>query len=212
MQRRQPRRLGIVPHLILLLLPSLRSCHDCMRASLVGWMIQKCSNVVHKQRIQKLCNLFLVRKIQSALEWDPGTKLAHGRDKLAHPTYQTPLRCIGPIFTTCLIFSLLRIPSLRPRVIPATFNSLVPFIIWLSAKMSQFEILQKRVSLLTLASGNTDSLGFDLETQAALVFPQSGSHSWLHPGRSNLAGSIKALLLPIPPLTRHARLTRCHCW
>jgi len=47
-------------------------------------------------------------------------------------TYQTPLRCIGPILTTCLVFSLLRMPSRRPRVIPATFRSFVPLIIWLS--------------------------------------------------------------------------------
>lgn len=52
-------------------------------------------------------------------------------------THQTPLRCIGPILTTCRIFSLLRIPSRRPRVMPATFKSFVPFIIWLSAFQGQ---------------------------------------------------------------------------
>lgn len=56
-----------------------------------------------------------------------------GRDfKKKSETYQTPLRCMGPIFTTCRTFSLLRMPSRRPRVMPATFNSLVPLIIWLS--------------------------------------------------------------------------------
>mgnify|MGYP006976744676 CR=1 FL=1 len=48
--------------------------------------------------------------------------------------YQTPLRCIGPILTTWRIFSLFRMPSRRPRVIPATFRSLVPLIMWLSEK------------------------------------------------------------------------------
>ena len=43
--------------------------------------------------------------------------------------YHTPLRCIGPIFTTCRNFSLFKIPSRRPLVIPATLRSLVPLII-----------------------------------------------------------------------------------
>lgn len=47
---------------------------------------------------------------------------------------QTPLRCIGPILTTCRTFSLFRIPSLLPRVIPATLRSFVPFIMWLSSR------------------------------------------------------------------------------
>jgi len=42
--------------------------------------------------------------------------------------YQTPFKCIGPILTTCLVFSDLRIPSRRPRVMPATFRSFVPLI------------------------------------------------------------------------------------
>lgn len=41
---------------------------------------------------------------------------------------------MGPILTTWRTFSLLRIPSRRPRVMPATFNSFVPLIMWLSAK------------------------------------------------------------------------------
>lgn len=47
-------------------------------------------------------------------------------------SYQTPFKCIGPILTTWRIFSLFKIPSRRPRVIPATFNNFVPLIIWLS--------------------------------------------------------------------------------
>lgn len=39
---------------------------------------------------------------------------------------------MGPIFTTCLVFSLFSIPSRRPLVMPATFRSLVPLIMWLS--------------------------------------------------------------------------------
>lgn len=44
-------------------------------------------------------------------------------------SYHTPLRCIGPIFTTCRNFSLFKIPSRRPLVMPATLRSLVPLII-----------------------------------------------------------------------------------
>jgi hypothetical protein len=49
--------------------------------------------------------------------------MLHFRYSLAH---QTPFRCIGPILTTCLVFSDLRIPSRRPRVMPATLSNLVP--------------------------------------------------------------------------------------
>lgn len=51
---------------------------------------------------------------------------------MAIKTYQTPFKCMGPILTTCRTFSLFKIPSRRPRVMPATFNSFVPLIMWLS--------------------------------------------------------------------------------
>ena len=50
-------------------------------------------------------------------------------------TYQTPLRCMGPILMTWRSFSLFKIPSRRPLVMPATFKSLVPLTIWLSVSV-----------------------------------------------------------------------------
>lgn len=73
-----------------------------------------------------------------------------------HVTYQTPLRCIGPILTTCRIFSLFKMPSRRPRVIPATLRSLVPLIMWLSAIRSANCLLFKR-------PGHKQSLGGEHE-------------------------------------------------
>jgi hypothetical protein len=85
--------------------------------------------------------------------------------------YQTPLRCIGPILTTCLVFSLFRIPSLRPRVIPATFSSLVPLIMWLSMNtQSAIDIGNKRISH-TFTASDADTFGLDLEAKATFVFP-----------------------------------------
>jgi hypothetical protein len=58
----------------------------------------------------------------------------------AGKTYHTPFRCMGPILTTLRAFSLLRMPSRRPLVIPATFSSLVPLIIWLSGMSEQVDM------------------------------------------------------------------------
>lgn len=49
--------------------------------------------------------------------------------------YHTPFKCIGPILTTFFCFSLFKIPSLRPRVMPTTLSNLVPFIMWLSVSL-----------------------------------------------------------------------------
>jgi hypothetical protein len=46
-QRRQSWRLRI-PHLILLLLSTLGSCHYGICASLVSWMVQECANIVNE--------------------------------------------------------------------------------------------------------------------------------------------------------------------
>lgn len=105
-------------------------------------MVEQSTNVVHKQWIQKLGDFLLIRKVQCAVKRYPAgprVSLNEGRKKyIPHKgtaTYHTPLRCIGPIFTTCRTFSLFKIPSRLPRVIPATFNSLVPLIMWLSYKI-----------------------------------------------------------------------------
>lgn len=109
-------------------------------------------------------------------------------------TYHTPLRCIGPIFTTCRFFSLLRMPSRRPRVIPATLRSFVPLMKWLSKHVSQVSIIDKKNRMRpTFATSNANSLSLNLKAQAALVFPQRGSHSRLYPGRCHLSGRILEL-------------------
>lgn len=129
-----------------------------------------------------------------------------------HKTYQTPFRCIGPIFTTWRSFSLFRIPSRRPRVIPATLSSLVPLIMWLSIKC----MLGKWNSLayhdqLTFSSRHANSLRFHLVAETALIFPQSGCHSGLSTGRCHLACGIENVALegspgsvPIPTCRSHA--------
>ena len=94
------------------------------------------ANVVHKQRVEQICNFFLVRELESALVGNPApvSTRSVNRDRLTEYTYQTPFRCIGPIFTTLRFFSLLRIPSRLPLVMPATLSSLVPLMVWLSSR------------------------------------------------------------------------------
>lgn len=112
------------------------SSHHCSCPAVICWVIEESSNIVNKQWIQRLCNLFSVCKIQRTIKGNPGPDQLLGYLQVKRHAYQTPLRCIGPIFTTCRVFSLFRIPSRRPRVMPATFRSLVPLIMWLSMVLS----------------------------------------------------------------------------
>lgn len=95
---------------------------------LVGWMVEQGTNIVYEKRIELFGNLLLIRELKSTLERDPASRQYCFKQEHEACAYQTPLRCIGPIFTTCRVFSLLRIPSLRPRVMPATLSSFVPLI------------------------------------------------------------------------------------
>ena len=124
--------------LVLLSATFRRICrsHHGIGSSLIGRVVEQCADVMHKQRVKELRDLFFVREVQCTFERDPAAASAPSITDKEHITYQTPLRCIGPILTTCRSFSLFRIPSRRPRVIPATFNSFVPLIMWLSTQPS----------------------------------------------------------------------------
>jgi hypothetical protein len=108
-----------------------RQCtRTCRCSRLVGRVVQKSTDIMHEKRIQLLCDLLLVGKVKCSLEGDP-IKNINGRTRwkvAAIAAYQTPLRCIGPILTTCLVFSLFKMPSRRPLVMPATLRSFVPLI------------------------------------------------------------------------------------
>jgi hypothetical protein len=54
----------------------LRSSHDLVRPTLVGWVAEQRANVVHKERIQELGDLLLVGKVESALKGNPFDELA----------------------------------------------------------------------------------------------------------------------------------------
>ena len=97
----------------------------------VDGVVEESPDVVDEEGVEERGYVFFVGEFEGSLEGDPDGVLV-GAMRGMMWTYQTPFRCIGPILTTCFCFSLLRIPSRRPRVIPATFRSLVPLIIWLS--------------------------------------------------------------------------------
>ncbi len=134
-QRGGLRALRVANLLLLVLIggtaPFSRRHHSiCPR--LICWMIEQCADVMHEEWVEHFSYLFLVGEVQCTFEWYPDFRLAVSKQSKRKQPYQTPLRCIGPIFTTCRSFSLLRIPSLRPRVIPATLRSFVPLMKWLS--------------------------------------------------------------------------------
>jgi hypothetical protein len=51
--------------------------HYHVRSRLVGWVVEQTTDVVHKERIKKISDLFLVGKFHGALEWDPDTLEMH---------------------------------------------------------------------------------------------------------------------------------------
>jgi hypothetical protein len=69
------------------------------RPSLVRGMIEQPANVVNEEWIKLIRDLFLVGKIQCSIEWNPWP-CQYMSTTAALITYQTPFRCIGPIFTT----------------------------------------------------------------------------------------------------------------
>ena len=133
-------RAGGRTHVVRLLLwpaCSHRSSTHASLTSLVSRVVEQGSDVVDEERVKQLCNSLFVREIQRAVEGYPVIVVSPAQKMvLSRETHQTPFKCIGPIFTTCLVFSLLRIPSRRPRVMPATFNSFVPLIMWLSSLLA----------------------------------------------------------------------------
>lgn len=75
-----------VPHLAFRLAAMLGHSHDLAGPGLVRWVIEKSANVVDEKRIEKLRDLFLVRKVQSSFKRDPDTLEMHWAD-LDHVSY-----------------------------------------------------------------------------------------------------------------------------
>lgn len=104
-------------------------------------------------------------------------------------TYHTPFKCMGPIFTTWRIFSLFRMPSRRPLVIPATLSSFVPLIMELSALVS-LPITSSGYIRRTFSPGNAHALGFHLITKTPFILPESGRDTGLRSRGSHLTGRV----------------------
>lgn len=68
--RRQTRWVRVTK-LSLLLFPTLSRSHDLVCPVLISRVVEKSSNVVNKEGIQKLCDLFLVCEIQGSVIWNP---------------------------------------------------------------------------------------------------------------------------------------------
>lgn len=174
--RKGSRWLSISALHLLLLLTALCGLHDLRGTVLVRGVVKERANVVHEQWVKKLSDLLLVCKVQCPLKGNPAMTSKPQNSttwQRVSRTYQTPFRCIGPIFTTWRVFSLLRIPSRRPLVMPATFNSLVPLIMWLSANHVSSSLSHRLYDQKqpTLSTCDTNTPCFNLEAQAALVFP-----------------------------------------
>lgn len=120
---------------------------------------------------------------------------------------------MGPILTTWRTFSLFKMPSRRPRVIPATFNSLVPLIMWLSATSVSHQALLLHSEALkpTFTSSDADASSLNLETETPFVLPQRGGNARLHPrGRLLTCGVETSVLVLHGVLSRHSTRQRQH--
>lgn len=61
---------------------------------------------------------------------------------------------------------------------------------------------------LTFSPCNTDTLGFNLIAETALIFPQGGRHAWLGPGRRNLTSGI--IHISLRRAATSVAVRRCH--
>ena len=104
---------------------------------------------------------------------------------------------MGPILTTWRTFSLFRMPSRRPRVIPATFNSLVPLIMWLSATSVSHPARSLHAGAVkpTFTSSDANSSSLNLETETPLILPERGGHTRLHSRWRLLTCGVEASIL-----------------
>jgi hypothetical protein len=73
---------------------------DGARPTGIFWIVQETANVMYEQRVEEFGDLFLVGEIESPLEGDPISISPVRCRPGGAVTHQTPLRCIGPIFTT----------------------------------------------------------------------------------------------------------------
>lgn len=84
---------------------------------------------------------------------------------------------------------------------PATFNSFVPLIMWLSVLEVSCCIGRLGASILTFSPCYTYTSSFHLEAEAAFVFPQGSRDSGLHTGGIMLASCVESAIITTVTVT-----------
>lgn len=188
--QRRESRCRVAPHLVLLLLPPLCSGHHGIGAGLVRRVVQKGTDVVDEQRVERFCDPLLVGEFKRTLEWDPEVlwlaspeqrRLEYSPDALQ---MHRPNLHHMPHFLA-LENSISPAPSHARNIQELSAIDHVIICLCISAVPSS------GASLHTFASGDADPFRLHLEAQASLVFPQRRRDPWFHAGGSDLAGVVE---------------------
>ena len=90
---------------------------------------------------------------------------------------------------------------------PATFNSLVPLIMWLSVHLSLAILIPQEAKHKkghhTFTTRHANSSSLDLETKTSLVFPQGGRDTRLHARGGMLSRGVKRIMRRHSSLAAH---------
>lgn len=171
-----------------------RSIADAL-AGLVRRVVEKCTNVVHKQGVKKLCNLLLVGEIQRAIKRYPAS---------GQPSESK----VGTI--SCLPDTLEMHRSNLDHM--SRLLALKNTVAATAGHASDIEKLGPVDKVIVLASCDTNAIRLHLEAQATFVLPQGRRHSRLHTWRCYLARSIVRLLRVLLISARRRLHIGCHGW
>lgn len=139
-------------------------------------MVEQSSDVMHEKRVEKLCNLLLVREVQRALKWDPvrvsALKALQPKSDLPD-TFEVHWSYLHDVARLLAFQDTIATPTRHARDV---------------------EQLRAVYHVVILPPCYTNTVRLNLEAQATLIFPQCGCHPRLHAMRRNLPTGVEGLL------------------
>ena len=173
-------RAGRRAHVVRLLLwptCSHRSSTHASLASLVGRVVEQSSNVVDEERVKQLRNSLFVREIQRAVE--------------GYPVVVSAAQTLVVINNSPDAFQMHR----TNLYYMPSFLALENTVTTTPRHASNVQQLRAVNHVVVFSPRHANTLGFNLETQTTLVFPERSSHPRLHTWRSDLTRSIRYVRL-----------------
>lgn len=140
-------------------------------------MIKQSANVMNEERIEELCDLLLVRKVQSTIKGYPAFVSLYASLVSAKVYSPDTFEVHGSDF-----HNVPRFLALQDTISTTTRHA---------SNIEKLGAIDERV---VLTSRDAYTVCFNLKAQTALIFPQCRSDSRLHTMRRHLPSLIKALI------------------